>query len=76
MALKVASCIGASAKYSTFDILSNDLKINLRDLLSQVAKKGFMIDDDGTKIRFAHDKVQQVTHRLFGVLLFQAQLPL
>ena len=67
LAMKVASCIGSCVKHSTFAILSQDLKVNLRDLLSQVVQKGYVIDVDETRIRFAHDKIQQVS-RSFAFL--------
>ena len=64
LGLKVASCMGSCMEYSSFDILSHDLGVNLRDLLDQVAKKGYMVRVDETKIRFAHDKIQQAAYEM------------
>ena len=46
LALKVAAGIGCTVQYSIFDILSQDLGVNLRDLLSQVVQKGYMVHVD------------------------------
>lgn len=59
LALKVASCIGSSVLYSIVDILSQDLQVDLRDLLSLAVQEGFMLHVDESRIRFAHDKIQQ-----------------
>ena len=64
LALKVASCLPSCVDYFIFDILSKDLNIDLRSLLSQVVKKGFMINVGDDKIRFAHDKIQQAAYEL------------
>jgi len=64
LCLKVASCMGFCVKYSTFDILSQDLGVNLRELLHQAAQKGYMVRVDETKIRFAHDKIQQAAYEI------------
>ena len=64
LALKVASCLGSCVKYLYFDLLSEDLGVNLREPLSQVATKGFMVHVDDTKIRFAHDKIQQAAYEM------------
>jgi len=64
LCLKVASCMGFCVKYSTFDILSQDLGVNLRELLHQAAQKGYMVQVDETKIRFAHDKIQQAAYEI------------
>ena len=61
LALKSVSCIGSSVLYSIVDILSQDLQVNLRDLLSLAVQKGFMVHVDESSIRFAHDKIQQGT---------------
>ena len=64
LCIKVASCMGFCVKYSTFDILSQDLGFNLRELLRQAAQKGYMVHVNKTKIRFAHDKIQQATYEI------------
>ncbi|KAL7526176.1 hypothetical protein ACHAWF_001660, partial [Thalassiosira exigua] len=64
LGLKVASCLGSSSKFSIFDILSQDLGVNLKDLLDQLAQKGFMVEVDETCIRFSHDKIQQAAYEM------------
>ncbi|KAL7538397.1 hypothetical protein ACHAWF_010802, partial [Thalassiosira exigua] len=67
LGLKVASCFGSFTKYSIFDILSQDLGVNLKDLLDQVAKKGFMVKVDETCTRFSHDKIQQAAYEMMSM---------
>ncbi|KAL7541595.1 hypothetical protein ACHAXR_011473 [Thalassiosira sp. AJA248-18] len=69
LALKVASCLGSCVEYSTFDIISEDLGVNLRSLLHQVVQNGFMVHVDETKIRFAHDKIQQAAYEMMPAQL-------
>ena len=60
LGLKVASCLGSYVQKNVLDILSNDVGMDLIDILQQVSQKGFMsIEDDGTMFSFAHDKIQQ-----------------
>jgi len=60
LGLGVASCLGSSVQKELLDILSNDLAVDLMDILKEVSQKGFMDSiDDGTAFRFAHDKIQE-----------------
>ena len=43
LGLKVASCLGSCTKYASLDVISTGLGVNLRDLVDQVADKGFMV---------------------------------
>lgn len=64
LGLNVAACLGSCVKHSIFDILSQDLNLNLRDVLDQAVQKGYMVPVDETKIRFVHDKVEQAAYEM------------
>ena len=65
LGLKVASCWGSCVKYSIVDILSEELKVDLVDILQQVSKRGFMINNsDAAMFRFTHDKIEQAAYQL------------
>lgn len=87
LGLKVASCWGSCVKYSIVDILSEELKVDLVDILQQVSKRGFMINNsDAAMFRFTHDKIEQAAYQLmleqqrreyhirFGLALFANKL--
>ena len=60
LGLGIASCLGSSVQKELLDILSKDLKVDLKNILKEVSSKGFMDSiDGGTKFRFAHDKIQE-----------------
>lgn len=66
LALKVASCLGSCVDRAVLDILTQDLHIDLSDLLSQAASKGFVIDLGGAGIRFSHDKIEQAAYEMLS----------
>ncbi|EED88850.1 hypothetical protein THAPSDRAFT_264262, partial [Thalassiosira pseudonana CCMP1335] len=63
--LKVASCLGSYVKKSTLDIISNDVGVDLREVLYEVSRKGFM-DDVGDRFRFCHDRIEQAAYDLMS----------
>ncbi|KAL7431794.1 hypothetical protein ACHAXH_004913 [Discostella pseudostelligera] len=63
--LQVASCIGSCVTYTMLGYLSTELELDLKDMLRQVSRKGFMIDiASSTMFRFAHDKIQEAAYEL------------
>ena len=58
--------MGSCTKYASLDVISTGLGANLRDLVDQVADKGFMVRVDETSIRFAHDKIQQAAYEMMS----------
>eukprot|EP00970_Alexandrium_tamarense_P019103 scaffold13602_cov214-Alexandrium_tamarense.AAC.4 len=65
LGLKVASCMGSYVKKSTLDIMSNDVGVDLREVLYEVSRKGFM-DDVGDRFRFCHDRIEQAAYDLMS----------
>ena len=60
LGLGVASCFGSSINKNVLVKLSNDVGMDLIDILRQVCKYGFMVDvDNGALFRFSHDKIEQ-----------------
>lgn len=63
--LHVASCIGVCVTDSMLNYLSIDLGLDLKDILHQAPKKGFMINiNDSTMFCFEHDKIQEAVYEL------------
>ena len=63
--LQVASCIGTCITEPFLEYLSRDLRCDLKDVLRQVSKDGFMIDvADSTTFCFAHDKIQEAVYEM------------
>ena len=58
--VQVASCIGSCVDEPVLGFLSKLLELDLKDILQQVSRKGFMIDHLGSTFCFAHDKIQEV----------------
>eukprot|EP01082_Thalassiosira_pseudonana_P000049 g415.t1 g415 contig1:1001330-1002763(+) len=65
LGLKVASCMGSYVEKSTLYIISNDVGIDLNEVLEEVSKKGFM-DDVGDRFRFCHDRIEQAAYDLMS----------
>jgi predicted ATPase len=65
LGLKVASCMGSCVEKSTLYIISNDVGIDLNEVLEEVSKKGFM-DDVGDRFRFCHDRIEQAAYDLMS----------
>jgi predicted ATPase len=63
--LKIASCMGSYVKKSTLDIISSDAGFDLREVLHDVSKKGFM-DDVDDHFRFCHDRIEQAAYDLMS----------
>jgi predicted ATPase len=66
LGLEVASCSGSCVKCTVLDILSENLHVDLQDILQQVSERGFVDNVGGTMFRFAHDKIQQAAYALMS----------
>jgi hypothetical protein len=66
LGLEVASCSGSCVKCTVLDILSENLHVDLQDILGQVSERGFVDNVGGTMFRFAHDKIQQAAYALMS----------
>ena len=62
-ALKVAACFGIKIKESVVAILDTKHS-DLRDLLEQVVKEGFMVKVGTSNFKFVHDRVREAAYSL------------
>ena len=53
--VQVASCIGSCVDEPVLGFLSKLLELDLKDILQQVSRKGFMINLSCSTFRFAHE---------------------
>ncbi|KAL7546242.1 hypothetical protein ACHAWF_009576 [Thalassiosira exigua] len=65
LGLKVASCMGSCVSRSVLGILSKDLKVDLKAILEQICKRGFVDSIDGD-FKFAHDRIQEAAYGLMS----------
>ncbi|KAL7555133.1 hypothetical protein ACHAWF_018812 [Thalassiosira exigua] len=63
LGLKVASCVGFCVQDSILRILSEDLGMDLEEILEQIVNRGFM-NNVGGVFQFAHDKIRQAAYEL------------
>ncbi len=64
-ALKVAACFGIKIKESVVEALSIDVEhSDIRDMLDQVVKEGFMVKCGSSDYQFVHDNVREAAYSL------------
>jgi len=81
--LRVVSCIGSRVTKQTLDVLVSALGQNLTAALEDLVKRGYLVQDKSSEVRFSHDKVQEsayetmvvaeqrMLHKKLGQLMFE-----
>ena len=65
--LRVVSCIGSRVTKQTLDVLVSALGHNLTDELEDLVKKGYLVQEKSSEVRFSHDKVQESAYETMVV---------